>query len=74
MCIANAGQVLGTFTGAVEGVIIDKERGRGGFGYDRFSCPKGTARLWRAFARDQKPAQSPGAGFGCGARVFDKIR
>jgi XTP/dITP diphosphohydrolase len=41
MCIASAGQVLGTFSGAVEGAIIDTERGRGGFGYDPLFVPEG---------------------------------
>ena len=41
MVLARAGAVMGTFEGAVEGVIVNGERGEGGFGYDALFVPKG---------------------------------
>jgi len=34
VCLSKNGQVIQTFTGEVEGIIIDEKRGSGGFGYD----------------------------------------
>ncbi len=41
MALAEGGTVLGTFSGAVEGVVIDAEKGAGGFGYDALFIPAG---------------------------------
>ena len=41
MVLAKSGVVLGTFEGAVEGVIVNLERGQGGFGYDALFVPEG---------------------------------
>ncbi len=41
MALAKNGKVLGTFNGTVEGVIINAERGEGGFGYDSLFVPEG---------------------------------
>jgi XTP/dITP diphosphohydrolase len=41
MCVARDGAAIGTFDGAVEGVIINQERGSGGFGYDSLFVPDG---------------------------------
>jgi len=41
MCVARDGEVAGTFDGTVEGVIINQERGAGGFGYDALFVPSG---------------------------------
>jgi len=41
MCVARDGAVIGTFDGAVEGVIINQECGAGGFGYDSLFVPTG---------------------------------
>ncbi len=34
VCLSRNGQIIKTFTGEVEGIIIDEKRGSGGFGYD----------------------------------------
>jgi XTP/dITP diphosphohydrolase len=41
MVAAERGEALGTFDGAIEGVIINHERGEGGFGYDSLFVPAG---------------------------------
>ncbi len=41
MALAENGAVLGTFDGAVEGIIINQEKGAGGFGYDALFVPEG---------------------------------
>ena len=41
MVLAERGAWLGTFEGTVEGVIINGERGSGGFGYDSLFVPEG---------------------------------
>lgn len=41
MVLVEAGTVHGTFDGAVEGVIINQEKGDGGFGYDALFVPEG---------------------------------
>ncbi|HEX8297448.1 MAG TPA: RdgB/HAM1 family non-canonical purine NTP pyrophosphatase [Chthoniobacteraceae bacterium] len=41
IALAERGAVLGTFEGAVEGVIVNAERGAGGFGYDPLFVPAG---------------------------------
>jgi len=41
MALAEGERLVGTFEGAVEGVIIGAERGAGGFGYDALFVPEG---------------------------------
>lgn len=41
MALSRAGEVLGTFSGAVEGAIVSSEQGVGGFGYDPLFVPAG---------------------------------
>ena len=41
MALAEHGAVLGTWDGAVEGIIINQEKGAGGFGYDSLFVPEG---------------------------------
>jgi len=41
IAMAQAGKVVGTFTGAVEGVIVGAPRGAEGFGYDPVFVPDG---------------------------------
>ncbi len=52
MAIAEGDRVLGTFDGAIEGTIINAERGEGGFGYDALFVPDGHCETF---------AQLPGA-------------
>lgn len=58
MCIARAGEVLGTFDGAVEGVIINHERGAGGFGYDSLFVPTGHCETFGQLSAEVKNGQS----------------
>jgi XTP/dITP diphosphohydrolase len=46
MAAAKKGKILGTFEGAVEGVIVNRERGEGGFGYDSLFVPTGHCRTF----------------------------
>jgi XTP/dITP diphosphohydrolase len=39
--LAREGKLHGHFSGTVEGVIIDREKGSGGFGYDPLFVPEG---------------------------------
>jgi XTP/dITP diphosphohydrolase len=41
IALTRGGEVLATFEGVVEGVIVDLARGRGGFGYDPVFQPNG---------------------------------
>lgn len=41
LVLSRNGATLGTFEGTVEGVIINSERGEGGFGYDALFVPDG---------------------------------
>jgi len=70
MCIANAGQALGTFSGAVEGVIIDQERGRGGFGYDPLFVPEGYSETFGELSPETKNRLSHRARALVAAREF----
>ncbi len=54
MCVARDGVVLGTFEGTVEGVIINAERGAGGFGYDALFVPAGQCETFAQLAAEVK--------------------
>jgi XTP/dITP diphosphohydrolase len=41
MALAEKGELLGTFSGSVEGTLLTKEEGTGGFGYDALFVPRG---------------------------------
>jgi XTP/dITP diphosphohydrolase len=41
MALARGGEIVGRFEGAVEGSLLDGERGEGGFGYDALFVPDG---------------------------------
>lgn len=54
MALARAGQTLATFSGAVEGRVIDEERGTGGFGYDSMFIPDGFADTFGVLSAEVK--------------------
>lgn len=58
MCVAREGTVLGTFDGAVEGVIINHERGSGGFGYDPLFIPAGYCETFAQLSAEVKNRES----------------
>jgi len=54
IAIARAGEVLGTFEGAVEGTIINAPRGSGGFGYDPVFVPDGFEKTFAELPPETK--------------------
>ena len=58
MVLAKNGAVLGTFEGAVEGVIVNGERGEGGFGYDALFVPEGHCETFAQLPSSTKNALS----------------
>jgi len=58
ICVAQDGTTLGTFEGAVEGVIINSERGDGGFGYDSLFVPAGHCETFAQLPADVKNRES----------------
>lgn len=54
IAIARAGQVLTTFDGVVEGVIVDAPRGEKGFGYDPVFQPAGFNQTFAEMAAELK--------------------
>src|SRR5207253_8440834 len=54
MALAENGRLIGTFDGAVEGVIINQEKGSGGFGYDALFVPDGCCETFAQLASDVK--------------------
>lgn len=68
MALAENGAVLGTFDGAVEGVIINSERGGGGFGYDALFVPEGHCETFAQLSAEVKNQLSHRA------RSLEKVR
>ena len=58
MVLAKGGDVLGTFDGAIEGVIVNRERGEGGFGYDALFVPEGHCETFAQLQSSTKNALS----------------
>jgi XTP/dITP diphosphohydrolase len=58
MCVAHNGEVIGTFDGTVEGVIINAERGVGGFGYDALFVPQGHCETFAQLPAEVKNRES----------------
>ncbi|HWB58388.1 MAG TPA: RdgB/HAM1 family non-canonical purine NTP pyrophosphatase [Chthoniobacteraceae bacterium] len=68
MALAENGEVLGTFDGAVEGIIINEEKGEGGFGYDSLFVPDGYCETF-----GQLPAEVKN-GLSHRGRALEKVR
>ena len=58
MVLAKDGKLQASFTGAVEGRIIEKSRGDGGFGYDPLFIPDGYNQTFSELGEDVKNALS----------------
>jgi XTP/dITP diphosphohydrolase len=58
LALARGGQVVATFSGAVEGIIAPAERGRGGFGYDPLFVAEGMCRTFAEVTPGEKHACS----------------
>jgi XTP/dITP diphosphohydrolase len=54
MALAEKGEVIGTFDGVVEGVIINREKGGGGFGYDSLFVPEGHCETFAELPEETK--------------------
>lgn len=54
MVLAREGEVLGSFSGAVEGLIVNGERGDGGFGYDSLFVPEGFCETFAQLSGEVK--------------------
>lgn len=58
IAVARNGVVFETFSGSVEGVIIETERGAGGFGYDPLFVPRGYEETFAEMDPEEKNALS----------------
>ena len=56
--LARAGCKLAAFSGSVEGVIINQEKGSGGFGYDSIFVPEGHCETFAQLGPEVKNALS----------------
>ena len=56
--LARAGRKLAAFNGSVEGVIINQEKGSGGFGYDPLFVPEGHCETFAQLGSEVKNALS----------------
>ena len=54
IALARAGEVLAYFGGAVEGAIIQSEKGEGGFGYDPLFVPEGFGETFAELGAETK--------------------
>jgi XTP/dITP diphosphohydrolase len=68
MVLARAGAVLGIFDGAVEGILINEEKGAGGFGYDSLFVPDGHCETFAQLGAEVKN------GLSHRARALEKVR
>ncbi len=58
MVLARQGEVMGHFTGTVEGRILEEESGAGGFGYDPLFMPEGHEASFACLGAELKNAVS----------------
>ena len=68
VCLSKNGQVIRTFTGEVEGVIIDEKRGNRGFGYDPVFYYPPLKKTFAELATEEKNQIS------YRARAFQKLK
>ena len=68
MALAENGKVIGTFDGAVEGIIINQEKGEGGFGYDPLFVPEGYCETFGQLSAEIKNSLSHRG------RALEKVR
>jgi XTP/dITP diphosphohydrolase len=68
MALAENGETIGTFDGAVEGIIINQEKGDGGFGYDPLFVPEGHCETFAQLPAEVKNQLSHRA------RALEKVR
>jgi len=68
MVLAERGKVIDAFDGAVEGIIINQEKGEGGFGYDPLFVPEG---FCETFAQLPDTAKN---GISHRGRALEKVR
>jgi XTP/dITP diphosphohydrolase len=54
IALARRGEVLAHFSGAVEGAIIQSEKGEGGFGYDPLFLPEGFGETFAELGAETK--------------------
>jgi XTP/dITP diphosphohydrolase len=54
LALARAGELIGTFEGAVEGTIADRPRGTAGFGYDPVFLPVGLTKTFAELSAEEK--------------------
>jgi len=54
MVLAQAGELLASFDGAVEGSMLDKHHGKGGFGYDPLFVPDGYNKTFAELSSEIK--------------------
>jgi len=58
LALARGGEVLETFNGVVEGTIVDRPRGDGGFGYDPVFQPNGLTQTFGELPPEEKNRMS----------------
>ncbi|HEV7401597.1 MAG TPA: RdgB/HAM1 family non-canonical purine NTP pyrophosphatase [Chthoniobacteraceae bacterium] len=54
MALARGGEIVGRFEGAVEGTLLEEERGAGGFGYDALFVPAGERETFAQLPAETK--------------------
>ena len=54
LCVAEGTRILGTWSGAVEGVVAPVEHGSGGFGYDALFIPDGETETFAELPAEVK--------------------
>lgn len=58
MAVARGGEVLATFHGAVEGIVVNQPKGAGGFGYDPLFVPEGFCETFAQLPAETKNSLS----------------